>query len=159
MYRKLVSAQRIIADFFPDDYPTATSPASSHLFNHVPEDKPYDRIKYLSVIMSIMYLARLSREAWPSACHGLSRRPNRRILKRVTTRPSCASLPISKALSITGLKSIARSYDSTYIAMPPGLLIIMVAVTLAGSSKWASPTSGPEAPSSESAPRHLQMQK
>ena len=38
-----------------------------------------------------------------------------------------------------------------------GLLIMMVAVILAGSSKWASPTSGPEAPSSESAPRHLQI--
>ena len=50
--------QRIITDLLPDDYPAATSPALSDLFNYVPEDKPYDRIKYLSVIMSIMYLAR-----------------------------------------------------------------------------------------------------
>ena len=35
-------AQRIITNFLPDDYPAATSPASSHLFNHVSEDKPYD---------------------------------------------------------------------------------------------------------------------
>ena len=54
-------AQRIISDFLPDDFPSATSPASSHLFNNVPDDKPYDRIKFLSIIMSIMYLARLSR--------------------------------------------------------------------------------------------------
>ena len=50
-------AQRIISDFLPDDFPSATSPASSHLFNNVPDDKPYDRI----IIMSIMYLAHLSR--------------------------------------------------------------------------------------------------
>jgi hypothetical protein len=54
-------AHRIVSDFLPEDFPVASSPASSHLFNHVPEDKPYDRIKYLSLIMSIMYLARLSR--------------------------------------------------------------------------------------------------
>ena len=54
-------ATRIISDFLPDDFPSATSPASSHLFNHVPDDKPYDRIKFLSIIMAIMYIARLSR--------------------------------------------------------------------------------------------------
>ena len=53
-------ATRIISDFLPDDFPSATSPASSHLFNHVPDDKPYDRIIF-SVIMPIMYIARLSR--------------------------------------------------------------------------------------------------
>ena len=53
--------QRIISDFLPDDFPVAASPASSHLFNHEPEDKPYDRILFLSIIMAIMYLARLSR--------------------------------------------------------------------------------------------------
>jgi len=52
--------QRIICDFLPNNFPAATSPASSHLFNHVPEDKPNDRIKYLS-IMAIMYLTRLTR--------------------------------------------------------------------------------------------------
>ena len=54
-------ALRIVSDFLPEDFPAAASPASSHLFNQVPEDKPYDRIKFLSIIMSIMYLARLSR--------------------------------------------------------------------------------------------------
>ena len=54
-------ATRIISDFLPDDFSSATSPASSHLFNHVPDDKPYDRIKFLSIIMAIMYIARLSR--------------------------------------------------------------------------------------------------
>ena len=54
-------ANRIISDFLPDDFPSATSPASSHLFNHVPDDKPYDRIKFLSIIMAIMYIAGLSR--------------------------------------------------------------------------------------------------
>ena len=39
--------------------------------------------------------------------------------------------------------------------MLPGALIMTVAVILAGSSKWASPTSGAEAPRSASAPRHL----
>ena len=39
-------AQRIISDFLPDDFPSATSPASSHLFNHVPEDKPFNRITF-----------------------------------------------------------------------------------------------------------------
>jgi hypothetical protein len=53
--------QRIISDFLPDDFPIAASPASSHLFNHEPENKPYDRISFLSIIMAIMYLARLSR--------------------------------------------------------------------------------------------------
>ena len=55
-------AQRIISDFLPDDFPSATSSASSHLINQVPDDKPAnDRIKFLSIIMSIMYLACLSR--------------------------------------------------------------------------------------------------
>jgi len=54
-------SQRIIDDFLPDNYPKAASPASSNLFNSVPDDKPFDRIKYLSIIMAIMYLARLSR--------------------------------------------------------------------------------------------------
>ena len=53
--------EKIISDHLPDDFPQASSPASSHLFQYRPDDKPYDRIKYLSIIMSIMYLARLSR--------------------------------------------------------------------------------------------------
>jgi hypothetical protein len=53
--------QRIISDFLPDDFPQAASPASSHLFNQCSDDKPYDKIKFLSIIMAIMYLARLSR--------------------------------------------------------------------------------------------------
>ena len=48
-------------NFLPVNFPTATSPAWSHLFNHVPDGKPYDRIKYLSIIMEIMYVARLTR--------------------------------------------------------------------------------------------------
>ena len=52
---------RIISYFLPEDIPSATSPASSHLFNHVPDDKSNDRIKVLSIIMVIMYIARLSR--------------------------------------------------------------------------------------------------
>ena len=46
--------QRIINDFLPNNFPAATSSASSHLF------KLYDRIKYLSIIMAIMYVARLT---------------------------------------------------------------------------------------------------
>ena len=42
--------QRIFCDFLPDNFLAATSPASSHLFNHVPEDKPS---KYLSIIMAL----------------------------------------------------------------------------------------------------------
>ena len=53
--------QRIISKFFPDDFPKAASPASSNLFNLVQEDKPFDHIKYLSIIMAIMYLTRLTR--------------------------------------------------------------------------------------------------
>ena len=53
--------ERIICDFLPDTFLAATSLASSHLFNHVPEDKPYGRIKYLSIIIAIMYVARLTR--------------------------------------------------------------------------------------------------
>ena len=41
-------------------FSTSTSPASFHLYN-VPEDKSYDKIKYLSIIMPIMYAVRLSR--------------------------------------------------------------------------------------------------
>ena len=33
-------AQRIISDFQPDDFHSATSSASSHLFNQIPENKP-----------------------------------------------------------------------------------------------------------------------
>jgi len=54
-------SQRIIDDILPDDHPKAASPASSNLFNSVPDDKPFDHIKYLSIIMAIMNLARLSR--------------------------------------------------------------------------------------------------
>jgi hypothetical protein len=42
---------RIISDFLPKDFPTAT----------YPDDKPYDRIKFVSIIMAIMYISRLSR--------------------------------------------------------------------------------------------------
>ena len=52
--------QRIICDFLPDKFPAATFPAPSH-FNHLAEDKPYDRIKYLSIIMTIINVARLAR--------------------------------------------------------------------------------------------------
>jgi len=52
---------RIIADFLPDNFPTAASPASSHLFNNVSTGPSYDRIKYLSLIMAMMYVARLTR--------------------------------------------------------------------------------------------------
>jgi len=31
-------AQRIISQFLSDDFPSATSPTSSHLFNQIPED-------------------------------------------------------------------------------------------------------------------------
>ena len=34
-------ASRIISDFLRDDFPSAIFPASSHLFNHVPDDKPF----------------------------------------------------------------------------------------------------------------------
>ena len=67
-YTHIYINKRIICDFLPENFPAAASPASSHLFNHKPEDKPYDRIKYLSIIniylsiiMAIMYLARLTR--------------------------------------------------------------------------------------------------
>ena len=53
--------QHIICDFSSDNFPATTSLASSHLFNHMPEDKAYDRIKYPSIIMAIMYVARLTR--------------------------------------------------------------------------------------------------
>ena len=49
------------SDFLPEDFPSATSLASSHLFNHAPDKKPYDRIKFLSIIMAILYIAQLSR--------------------------------------------------------------------------------------------------
>jgi hypothetical protein len=52
---------RIIADFLPDSFPTASSPASSHLFNNTSTGPSYDRIKYLSLIMAMMYVARLTR--------------------------------------------------------------------------------------------------
>ena len=52
---------RVIADFLPDEFPKASSPASSHLFNNVSEGQKYDRIKYLSLIMAMMYIARLTR--------------------------------------------------------------------------------------------------
>ena len=52
---------RIIADFLPDNFPMATSPASSHLFNNVSTGPSYDRIKFLSLIMAIMYVSRLTR--------------------------------------------------------------------------------------------------
>jgi len=51
-----------------------------HLFNHVPEDKPYDRIKYLSIIMGIMYEARLTR---PDVLLATTKAQH---LKRVTLR-------------------------------------------------------------------------
>ena len=51
-------ASQIISDFLPEDFPSATSPASLHLFNHVPDDKPNNRTKLLSIIM---HIARLSR--------------------------------------------------------------------------------------------------
>ena len=39
---------RVIADFLPDEFPKASSPASSHLFNNVSEGQKYDRIECLS---------------------------------------------------------------------------------------------------------------
>ena len=54
-------SQRIIDDFLPDDYPKAASSASPDLFNSVPDNKPFDRIMYMSIIMAVIYLARLSR--------------------------------------------------------------------------------------------------
>jgi len=49
-------AQRIISDFLHDDFTSATYRARH---NQVLDDKPYYRIKFLSNIMSIIYLARL----------------------------------------------------------------------------------------------------
>ena len=51
---------RVIADFLPDEFPKASSPAT-HLFNNVSEGQKYDRIKYLSQNMAIMNIARLTR--------------------------------------------------------------------------------------------------
>ena len=42
---------RVIAGFLPNEFPKASSPASSYLFNNVSEGQKYDRIKYLSLIM------------------------------------------------------------------------------------------------------------
>ena len=53
--------QSVIADFPPDGFPMASSPASYHLFNNAPTGPSYDRIKYLSLIMAIMYVARFTR--------------------------------------------------------------------------------------------------
>jgi len=49
-----------IADFLSDDFPKASSPASSHLFNNVSEGQKYDRIKYLSLIMEMIHIAQLT---------------------------------------------------------------------------------------------------
>ena len=46
---------RVIADFLPDEFPKA------HLFNNISEGQKYDRIKYLSLFMAMMYIARLTR--------------------------------------------------------------------------------------------------
>ena len=53
---------RVIADFLPDEFPKASSPVSSHQFNNVWAGQKYDGIKYLSLIMTMMYKARLSRQ-------------------------------------------------------------------------------------------------
>ena len=83
--------QRIINDFLPDNRPAATSPSSSHLFNHVPDDKPYDRIKYLSIIMAIMYVARLTRPDELLATAYLAIKAQHP--KRVTIKQCCVSSP------------------------------------------------------------------
>ena len=48
---------RVISDFLPDEFPKD----SSHLFNNVSEGQKYHRIKCLSLIMAMMYIARLAR--------------------------------------------------------------------------------------------------
>ena len=50
---------RVIADF-PGKFPKDSSPVSSHLFNNISEDQKYDRIKYLSLIMTMIYISRLT---------------------------------------------------------------------------------------------------
>jgi len=50
----------VITDFLPDEFPKASSPASSPLFNNVSEGQIYVRIKSLS-LMAMMYTARLTR--------------------------------------------------------------------------------------------------
>ena len=56
---------RVIADFLPDKF---SSPASSYLFNNTPEGQKYDRIKYLSLTMAMMYIARLTRPDLATKC-------------------------------------------------------------------------------------------
>jgi len=51
---------RITADFLPDSFLTASSPESSHLFNITSTGPSYDRIKYLSLIMTMMCVARFN---------------------------------------------------------------------------------------------------
>ena len=52
---------KVLSQIFPRRFPKAASPTSSNLFNSVPEVKPFYRIKYLSIIIAIMYLARFTR--------------------------------------------------------------------------------------------------
>jgi len=53
--------KRVISDFLPDSVPTTSSLSSSHLFNNVSTGPSYVRIKYLSLIMVMMYVVRLTR--------------------------------------------------------------------------------------------------
>ena len=48
---------RVISDFLPDEFPQASSPASSHLFNNVSEGQIYDQSN-TSLIMAMMYTAK-----------------------------------------------------------------------------------------------------
>jgi len=44
-----LSQRIIIDDFLPDGFPKAASPGSSNL------DKPFDHVKYLSIVIGIMF--------------------------------------------------------------------------------------------------------
>ena len=55
------------SDSLPNNFPTDSSPESSHLFNNVSTGPFYDRIKYLSLIMAMMHVARLTRPDVPLA--------------------------------------------------------------------------------------------
>jgi len=122
-------SQRIISDFLPDEFPTAASPASSNLFNSVTEDKPFDRIKYLSLIMAIMYLARLTRPDVLLATSYLATKA-----QKPTEGDHRAALRIVSYLNETIMesKSIVQNSNSTYIVMRRGLHIMTEVVTRAG---------------------------
>ena len=54
-------AQRIISDLPPDIFFPEAFPQPRSIYNRISDDWPHDRIKFLSIIMSIMCLARLYR--------------------------------------------------------------------------------------------------